>query len=46
MLAVDTNVLIRYMTDDDPAQSAQARNVMEGPDVHICATVLLEAEWV
>ena len=25
MIAVDTNILARYVTNDDPAQSAKAR---------------------
>lgn len=29
MIGLDTNVLIRYITQDDPVQSAQATEVME-----------------
>ena len=46
MLAVDTNVIIRYLTDDDPKQSAQARALVDGEDIFVSTTVLLETEWV
>jgi predicted nucleic acid-binding protein len=46
MLAVDTNVLIRYLTGDDPEQSPRARRLIEGDDVWVPVTVLLETEWV
>ena len=46
MLAVDTNVVVRYLTGDDPAQAAKARAVIDHQDVFVTTTVLLEAEWV
>jgi predicted nucleic-acid-binding protein len=46
MLAIDTNLLIRYLTGDDPRQSASARALIDNNDIFVCATVLLEAEWV
>lgn len=46
MLAVDTNIVVRVLTNDDPAQAAQARDVLAAGDVLIRTTVLLEAEWV
>ncbi|MGH7042881.1 MAG: type II toxin-antitoxin system VapC family toxin [Acetobacteraceae bacterium] len=46
MLAVDTNIIVRVLTDDDPAQAAQARDVLAAGDVLIRTTVLLETEWV
>ena len=46
MQAVDTNVLVRFFTADDPAQFARARRVMESGDVFVSKTVLLETEWV
>lgn len=46
MLAVDTNVVIRYLTKDDAHQSAQARALVDGSDIYLTATVLLEADWV
>ena len=46
MLAIDTNVIVRYLTADHPAQSAKARALVDGEDVFVCTTVLLETEWV
>ena len=30
MQAIDTNVVVRYLTGDDPGQAAKARGVIEG----------------
>lgn len=46
MLAVDTNVVVRYLTDDDPAQSRIARKLVDDSEIHVPDTVLLETEWV
>ena len=46
MLAVDTNVIVRYLTNDHPRQSPRARNLVDGQDVWVLTTVLLETEWV
>ena len=46
MLAIDTNVLVRYLTGDHPRQSPRARELIDGNDVFVGTTVLLEAEWV
>ena len=46
MRAVDTNVVVRYLTGDDPGQAARARAVIDAGDVCVSTTVLLESEWV
>jgi predicted nucleic acid-binding protein len=46
MLAIDTNLIVRYLTGDHPQQSARARKLIDGEDVFVCTTVLLETEWV
>ena len=46
MLAIDTNLVVRYLTGDHPGQSAKARALIDGTDVFVGTTVLLEAEWV
>ena len=46
MRAIDTNVLVGFLTKDDPKQYAKARALIEGGDIFIATTVLLEAEWV
>ena len=46
MLAVDTNVVVRYLTRDDAEQFAKANALIRSDDVYVCTTVLLETEWV
>jgi predicted nucleic acid-binding protein len=46
MLAVDTNVVVRYLTGDHPKQSAKARVLIDSEGIFVCTTVLLETEWV
>ena len=46
MLAVDTNVIVRYLTGDDVEQFAKASTLIRDEEVYVCTTVLLETEWV
>ncbi len=46
MIAVDTNVLVRLLTEDDPKQSAAARSLFAAGPIWIAKTVLLETGWV
>lgn len=46
MRAIDTNVIVRFLTGDDPAQTARARKLIEGGDIIVATSVLLETEWV
>lgn len=47
MIAVDTNVLLRVITNDDPAQASRAAKFLARPDrVFVPKTVVLELEWV
>ncbi len=46
MIAVDTNVLARFITNDDAAQAKRARRLIEAGPVFVAKTVLLELEWV
>ena len=46
MNAIDTNVIVRYLTGDDPRQANKARAVIDGEAVFVPRTVLLEVEWV
>ncbi len=43
---IDTNVVVRLLTADDPKQAEAARRVVEGGDIFIPMTVMLETEWV
>jgi predicted nucleic-acid-binding protein len=46
VLAIDTNIIVRYLTADHAEQFAKASALIHGEDVHVCTTVLLETEWV
>ena len=46
MLAIDTNIVVRYLTADHPEQSPKAKWLIDGEEVFVCTTVLLETEWV
>ncbi len=46
MLAIDTNLIVRYLADDHPAQAAAARGLIDSEAVFVATTVLLETEWV
>src|ERR1700744_5002825 len=46
MLAIDTNLIVRYLTADHPEQSPKAKALIDSEDVFVCMTVLLETEWV
>ena len=47
MIAIDTNVVVRIVTQDDPEQAEEARELVEQADrLWLPKTVLLETEWV
>ena len=47
MIAVDTNILVRYAVNDDPVQSQQAKALLKNTQaIFISKTTLLEFEWV
>lgn len=47
MIAVDTNVLVRFVTNDHPEQGQRSRLLLRRAEsVYISRTVLLETEWV
>lgn len=51
MAALDTNVLVRFLVEDDAAQLAAARRLIRrtvaaGETLFIPVTVLVELEWV
>lgn len=46
MRAVDTNILARYYLHDDARQARIARTIIEGGDLFVPKTVILELEWV
>lgn len=47
MIAIDTNVVVRIVTGDDPEQAESAREMVRKADrLWLPKTVLLETEWV
>lgn len=46
MLAIDTSVVVRFLTGDHPDQSPRARTLINSQDVFVATTVMLECEWV
>lgn len=46
MRAIDTNIIVRFLTGDDTRQAEKARRLIgEGP-LFVATSVLLETEWV
>lgn len=46
MIAIDTNLLVRLFTNDDPKQALFAEELIENNSVFISKSILLETEWV
>src|ERR1700722_14754898 len=46
MLAIDTNLIVRFLVKDHPAQSAKANALIGSDDVFVSSTVALETAWV
>ena len=46
VVAVDTNVVVRLLTQDHPAQAARAVEIFRSGPVFIPKSVLLQTEWV
>ena len=46
VIAIDTNIVVRFLTRDDPAQAARARSLLETSSTFLLKTVVLETEWV
>ena len=46
MHAIDCNVLVRFLTGDDPDQSQRALALFREHPIWIAKTVMLETEWV
>ena len=46
MIALDTNMLVRALVLDHPAQVDVVRQLMATSTVFISRTVLLETEWI
>jgi predicted nucleic-acid-binding protein len=46
MIGIDTNLLVRLLTNDDKAQAKFAAKLIQNNPIFIPKSVLLETEWV
>ena len=46
MIAVDTNILVRYLIKDDPAQTLRATDFLAKNRCFVLKSVLIEVVWV
>ncbi len=46
MIAVDTNIIVRLLTQDDAEQYQKAHQLFASNEVFIADSVILECEWV
>lgn len=46
MVAIDTNIAVRLLVDDDHAQTKRAAALFKSDRIYIAKTVALETEWV
>ncbi len=46
MTAIDTNIIVRFLTGDDQKQFTKAKQIFSQQKLFIPDTVLLECEWV
>jgi predicted nucleic-acid-binding protein len=46
MIAVDTNIVVRLLVQDDPKQAKKAEQLFANHEIFIADTALLEVEWV
>src|SRR6476646_10434555 len=46
MIGVDTNIIVRLLTQDDESQFSQSVELFKANQIFIPDTVILETEWV
>ena len=46
MVAIDTNILVRLLTQDDDSQYQRAYALFQIEELYLSKTVVLETEWV
>ncbi|MBV5340295.1 MAG: type II toxin-antitoxin system VapC family toxin [Deltaproteobacteria bacterium] len=46
MVAIDTNIVVRLLVNDDPAQTIKVKALFTTEKIYIPKTVILETEWV
>ncbi len=46
MVAIDTNIIVRFLTGDNELQFQQSLALFKNHDIFIADTIILESEWV
>jgi len=46
VIAIDTNIIVRFLTRDDESQFQKSHALFENHNIFIADTVILESEWV
>jgi predicted nucleic-acid-binding protein len=46
VIAIDTNMVVRFLTADDPDQFRQTARLFKDAEIFIADSVILETEWV
>lgn len=46
MISVDTNIIVRLLTGDDPIQHERSKTLFSTDNIFIPTSVVLECEWV
>lgn len=46
MIAIDTNIVVRFLTQDDEQQYNKSLKLFQEQEIFISDTVILETEWV
>nr|WP_318729138.1 hypothetical protein [Roseofilum sp. Guam] len=46
MVSINTNIVVRILTQDDEQQYQKILDLLQNNDVFIADTVILETEWV
>jgi len=46
MVAIDSNIIVRFLTGDDEKQFSIAKKIFSTNEIYISNTVILETEWV
>jgi len=46
MIAADTNIVVRLLVEDSPAQVASARHLLQTRGIYLLPGVIMETEWV
>lgn len=46
MIAIDTNIIVRLLVQDDPVRFQSSKKLFEHGQIFVADTVILETEWV